>query len=728
MNFKIKLIVLFINTIVFSVHANFSINIDTTAKDNIIFEDNSIGLNFGLIYPIIEFKYDTINQSSNDSVSDKFVKNIVENNFSKFRFPAGTFSQFYHFNGKPGYGYDLNELICRPGTLDDSLIYERFIIDSNYSRNHAEFLVELNDKFKNNTGKDLEIVYVANLLSHFNLNHFDRYNNGIEVYIRTGMASITPFLDIDFTAIDSNDLGRIAQRMVTLINSGTSDNFINLIKNDTLFKKQINENLNCINYLRQNGIQIKKVELGNEIYTNLEVYDDDCDQIGFDCTLPDSLAFVYNRGKLSIYSFCEGVYKYFLLSKIYSSLLDTLSTELQIGLTASSVNNVMLYNLDSTVSVRNVFSNIEKQTLIWNKVLALSTYADAAIIHQYMQRMPICEVLQIGADPILLGTIAKEFIEYYTDSLLPSELDNYLATIPNKKLWITEWNIGGANIIANSFAHNVYIHRALSTFYDYKKTHKAFEDLTYHNVVASTNQQFSLFDAKVDSITKIYHIQKNDIFYGYNNLFKQYSRNNKVKVSSQDLPKELKFDVFYDKNRDIYNLVFLNYTGIEIPLDVKEIKKNDNFSNASVTHYEMMNANAWCSSNRAFCDTSLCETTDSIQFWRENDTLVQDVFLLPPFSFGTLQLDFNFLLKYKNYNSIDIKAFPNPTLGMFKVFTNDFSQYQYQICGIDGKIIEWGNFFGNNTVLNIESYPKGIYFLHIIDDKEGTSSTKIIRY
>ncbi len=704
------------------------ITIDSSAVEEVQFSPSITGLNFGLLYPIIAVERDTAGMVIKDSVAAPFIDAITENNIRKLRFPAGTFSQFYHFNGRSGYGYDSTELICRPGTLDDSMILARMVMDSVYSKNHAYYMVELNNGMKARTGQPLEIVYVANLLSHFNLNHFNKYNAGIEAYIRSGILSLVPIADINFDVMDTLLAYQLARRINKLIELPAGNDFIDLLKSDSNFVKQINENLNCIRFLKDNGIVINKVELGNEMYNQLEVYDDDCDKIGFDCTLHDTSAFIYNRGKLTIYSFCEGLFKYFVLCKLYASLLDTLDGNMEIGICGILANKSMLLNADSSISVNSIFNTTAKQDLIWNNMIANTSYCNAIILHTYLQQMPICEVLQQeGINPESLIFIIQKFIDYYTDTLLYDVLDNAGTIVPNKDIWITEWNIGAANIIANSFAHNTFIHKYWKAIYNYKKMHQRVKDVTYHNVIATMNQQYALFNAYNNSLTYNYILEKNNLYYGYMSSYRLYNQFPKVNIS-HPFGKDVYIDMFHNSDNGKYYLLYMNNSGAEISLDTRNIQKSTSSSHPAITRHEILHANYWCSSNRPFCDASLCETEDSIMYFYASDTLLRGTYILPGYSLGTLTLDFEAPSANLDKTNPLFHIYPNPAKHTFTITTDNSEKYHYEIVDITGKVIYTGNFLGNTEIINCNHWAKSTYWIRLYSETYLYKAMPILIY
>lgn len=69
---------------------------------------------------------------------------------------------------------------------------------------------------------------------------------------------------------------------------------------------------------------------------------------------------------------------------------------------------------------------------------------------------------------------------------------------------------------------------------------------------------------------------------------------------------------------------------------------------------------------------------------------------------------------------------PSPTKGLIKISCYD--NINYKICLLDnlGRLIKTGN-FQKETNLDISSYPNGMYFILIQDDKGMTNNTKIMK-
>ena len=77
-------------------------------------------------------------------------------------------------------------------------------------------------------------------------------------------------------------------------------------------------------------------------------------------------------------------------------------------------------------------------------------------------------------------------------------------------------------------------------------------------------------------------------------------------------------------------------------------------------------------------------------------------------------------------NTLKVELFPNPTQGKIKINCYDNTNYMIFLLDNLGRIIKTGS-FRKETNLDISTYPNGMYFILIQDDKGMTNNTKIIK-
>ncbi|NUM32754.1 MAG: T9SS type A sorting domain-containing protein [Bacteroidetes bacterium] len=76
-----------------------------------------------------------------------------------------------------------------------------------------------------------------------------------------------------------------------------------------------------------------------------------------------------------------------------------------------------------------------------------------------------------------------------------------------------------------------------------------------------------------------------------------------------------------------------------------------------------------------------------------------------------------------------IKIYPNPAVSFIYIQLSDvnFSEISYKLTTADGRIILNEKITGDLSIVNIEKFSVGIYFLQLFKENELVSSTKIIK-
>ena len=81
----------------------------------------------------------------------------------------------------------------------------------------------------------------------------------------------------------------------------------------------------------------------------------------------------------------------------------------------------------------------------------------------------------------------------------------------------------------------------------------------------------------------------------------------------------------------------------------------------------------------------------------------------------------------ENLKEEEISIYPNPTSNYFYIFANnDFITYEINIIDISGKIIYKSELSKKTTMIYVNNYPAGIYFVNIITDTNIISKQLII--
>ena len=82
-----------------------------------------------------------------------------------------------------------------------------------------------------------------------------------------------------------------------------------------------------------------------------------------------------------------------------------------------------------------------------------------------------------------------------------------------------------------------------------------------------------------------------------------------------------------------------------------------------------------------------------------------------------------------NSISLNMKAYPNPTTDYLtlNVSNNEFSNLNFQLIDITGKIIETRKIVNSIETISMEELPKAIYFLKVVNNNKDVKTFKIIK-
>lgn len=78
---------------------------------------------------------------------------------------------------------------------------------------------------------------------------------------------------------------------------------------------------------------------------------------------------------------------------------------------------------------------------------------------------------------------------------------------------------------------------------------------------------------------------------------------------------------------------------------------------------------------------------------------------------------------------LEAVVFPNPTVSnvTLKILAPYFENLNFQLYGIQGKLLSYGKIAGEETVFNMESYSSGAYILNISSNTKSLKTFKIIK-
>lgn len=77
--------------------------------------------------------------------------------------------------------------------------------------------------------------------------------------------------------------------------------------------------------------------------------------------------------------------------------------------------------------------------------------------------------------------------------------------------------------------------------------------------------------------------------------------------------------------------------------------------------------------------------------------------------------------------SLVMSAYPNPTTNHLYLTVEDFSNLNYQLIDLAGKVIESNNIISTSTLINMEEFPSAIYYINVTQNSQLIKTFKIIK-
>lgn len=541
-----------------------------------------------------------------------------------------------------------------PGANLNNMFNQEYVQDTSQKRSFIYDIVDFAETSISNNNKDVNGMYVINLLTHF----FD--TNGDLV-------------------LDINGL------------------------TDLQLEDKITENLNSIKFMILNGIDIKGIELGNEL--NLGGY---------------STNYVNWQFNTSSKSYAMTVGKYIFLCQKYIDRIkaDPLLSDIPIGVIAN-IDYGAEQNCDVTkVSGAYGSNGGYNYYACWNKALkdALSTGAlnfDAYILHKYHP----CTNLSLEID-----TIAQYFINQI--EIFSTQYNNVSGK--NKKIWLTEWN----NLDENSNACNDIYNSSFITELNSK--------ILSYNAFNNDKIQFSIFHNFVGGGELAIIKKANGIlnlspsFYTHkilNILLNENVRSVNDNIVNTTGLTQKTFRVRHFINDNYLYLLYYN-------LGTSSVNLSGTFNNLEITQnvpgtYLKQGS---CSDNTLSADINYVDFNNPVAVLNSNINLNSAAINIPGKSVGVLKIEL--------YNScsvptttqntpsefMDLNVIPNPSNGLYSVripagFQN--SENHIRVFNTLGEIIYESN-ISNKTdyTINISHQPKGNYIIQV-SNKENILTKKI---
>lgn len=684
--------------------------------------DNSslTGMNMAMIWPYISGDFQN-GQYQNCQLSEPIMSKIKEWNLRNFRFPGGTVANYYHFNGKFGYGSDSLEFVCSPNYYFNYDMKNRFKSDKFFNCNFIYPFADAMVKLKNE-GKTVELNYVVNLFTHINHKHLNKYNKTIDTLFNKYDSIYGNLKTKKLKFMDSSEI----QILEGIFNRMVLDTRFAEIKNkivlDSAFKYYLDENLDAIRYLVSRNITIKRIELGNEFYAETLLFDDDLSEVGRDCT--DTVGESFDKGDYFGINLIEGLYKYHILCDIYMSKIRDIGN-VDFGIVSGPSNASIVFE-NSKWKIKDQFGSSSKLNYFWNNC-ANRISSKAVIDHAYAQTAFSCSDIQ-GNNIDLLYNNAKEIYNFYTDSLYFYDLRKVKSEFPNKDVWGTEWNIGKPEMVANTLLQVGFICDQLGNLTKANSLNEFnLRNAVYHLLASQSINNFSLIrtgyyaGTEYKDTLQLLHFAFDIWKEVLNNKYKylNITKNNLFKINPQ-LTKEVRTYSFYNATDRKFTFLYTNYgnTGVKfVPSDIDFIL---NSVNQSVVKKEIkyMNGENLYSSDRNCDDEKKQDGINDIQYYINDFQLVNtDSITIPRYSVGVVNVYLSNSTGLDNQNKINAKIYPNPANDILFIDLDEPSNnLDIRIIDVLGKLV-YAEPFGDFRKTSIPTNSlNGVYFLSIVDE------------
>ncbi|MEZ5003633.1 MAG: T9SS type A sorting domain-containing protein [Chitinophagales bacterium] len=612
--------------------------------------------------------------------SDDLLNTIAELDLTNFRFPGGTISQFYHFNGDHGYGTSTHDLFCRPDYFPVKGFAEKVKSDSLYPVNFIHSYVNFIQQLEEKQGKPIGTHYVLNIMTHFFNGDFFPYNLLIDDLIEEHALSLAPYLNQDMADLDSAMMEAAAETMLHVISDPVMVWIVNDLASQNGFLERFSENIGALQFLIQNGLSIKGVEMGNENYAYTMLQDDDLSEIPFDCTTPDSIAEQYGTIMLPLRAYMQAIIKYVLITSMYNEVIKDI-WDIPTGIVISGVSfGVKTLELDAFEIIEYTNANAKYHEL-WNKFIGRFDFYDAAIPHLYHKGLPDCEIFD-ALSKEELSVFIKNRINFYFKEVIPWQLERITAEIGHQPLWVTEWNINGAGAFGNTFAHAGHTYRFLNELNRYQDQYHITQ-ANYHLTYALDHNQFALIRTRDMNATGSPTVIKQSMYHAFDYISK--TDHEKLQLTDFDpavwmgenyvITLDHHFWLYMNNDQTQLTLHFINQAESDLILPIQNVRfqiQNDSSTatNKKISQYniEWLDAESMFSSNKGCSDYP--DYFDDYTFIDLND--IQDPITLPAYSLGKITFELINLTTSVNSNtSTSFNLFPNPCDQSFSFQTND---------------------------------------------------------
>ena len=283
MNYKQISFILIFFILLLQTSAN-DIDLNLT-NSNVVLQKTFAAASEAIITDQLEFKVDS-NLVLVDSMhfTVDFLNLMKGLQIQDYRFPGGTIGNYYHFLGN-GHGIDTMDFECKP---KGGYVYAQLPFDQFFDKNLMYYFAEFMHYMQQNETETKGVYYHLNIQKHIFHKQLMVANPFINAMFNSLFDSAT--INKPVVNFSPTDLDYYVNTLSTVKRNTFTNNIKNYLANDSAFRYYFLENIASINFLVQNNIKIKGIELGNETQAEYLLYDDDLSLLGFDCNnIPDTI-------------------------------------------------------------------------------------------------------------------------------------------------------------------------------------------------------------------------------------------------------------------------------------------------------------------------------------------------------------------------------------------------------------------------------------------------------
>ena len=321
--------------------------------------------------------------------------------------------------------------------------------------------------------------------------------------------------------------------------------------------------------------------------------------------------------------------------------------------------------------------------------------------------------------PIFNNELSLEYEDIHTQlQSLSSKTDG--------RLWLTEWNLlfdngcsqwkGINQFFANTFLHGVHIFDLLHNFY----RNEQIEWANFHSFSAS-NTNYPIINASPNGLNP------NGSYYPFlisSNINHQQLQ--KININSALPPPETATFFAYigtdinSNEQDIY-LYYTNKTTEAIPLEFSPLSIGDSLSNVSIQYISADAFHSSADGNYPFNDVNV--DVSAIDFSNAEVLSSLDLpYSLPPLSYGCIQLSYTQLIDGASnlISDLAFSIFPNPAKDQF--FLNiETGAYKLEVFNHLGESIAIQHINGSTSIAT-GLWNEGVFFIQIEDLQKAKTS------